>query len=417
MSSSQYLYYKYYLSTDNTLDENTDTRLYINNTILYNNTSGSLYANSDISSSTAEGTYYMIGVASYTYNGRTMISNSISAKINVKKFIDHISITGMNVPKDTYIRSETFTSTLTITNENLKSQQLSINMYTSEDENIDYSTNNLGSISSVINPGINVITISCLLNNYSTGSYYLLARVSYISQSGNYAKLDFAGPYIQIIPPIVSISGISLLGTANVDVGDFVSYIITTVSDLQSDYAENLPIETYLSTDNVWSVDDISAVTTFIYYTQGGYSNDLSLSVPATIVNGTYYIIVRYKKKNEDTYTNVASSAFINVKSASAILFRNTQNTNYSTLYLFIDDLYVKTLDCYSTLSSPTCAAFAGSYCNYYSGSSNFYYKFFGSDGSHTFKLRTTNSINTGATLYNGTFIASSSACVSVDAD
>lgn len=395
VSFSQYLYFNYYLSKDS-IRSNDDVKInsYSSSRSIYSNTT-SVIDEYTLSSSSLNGNYYLITEIASSYDFQNS-SFFIAGQINITKLSlsSILSLTSFNTDKSEYYTGERIYTTLNISNNKSESYYLSGGYYLSTDTIYDSNDKYMTSESNYLYSGSNTFTDDFSISDSQNGGNYYILYYGNCYIAGNYIYDTFVGPKIDIKEPILSISGISLLTTIT-----SANSNLTALLSIVSEKSSSMYIDYYFSTDQNWSIDDYSiSSSNYEYVNSGTNLKEKSISISSSIPSGKYYLIARYRKDYNTDNETISSQNTIEIKPFDAILYRSKYSSTY--LYLFIDDTFVATLSDYMYSGSFDCTS------SFYSGA---HFKFYGSNGEHTYKLRTASSLNSGSEIKSGTFTVGSS--------
>lgn len=411
-SSSKTVYINYYLSKDDKYSSND----YILNSgnfsyeTISSNSSQIVSKSSSISSNTPQGTYYIIanvGISSYSSNGQYIVG----PQVTITKAPDPISITGFSISSNSYISSGSIPLSLSFYNSGSTSYSLNVNYYLSTDTTYSSSTDSYLSFSGSSYPTANVGNNSLSSNLYisssqSKGEFYILMRYSYYHQNET-KYFTYVGPRITVKEPVLSVTSVAFSNTTVTQGGD-----ISATMNVLSDISTYTYAYYYLSTDNVYSSNDITLNSSYDYISLGQGTNIQTISkmIPLGTSSGNYYLIVRYQSSsNSSNYITKSSSNVVSVLAPIITFYRNN-SSSYSNMYLFIDDVFVSNLSSYETwISSATCST------NF--SYENSHYKFYGAPGNHTYKVRSQNSLTSGVDIKSGTLTVANGNCITVDID
>ncbi|MFN8438796.1 MAG: CARDB domain-containing protein [Cytophagales bacterium] len=310
-SASTYVYY--YLSTDSTYSIG-DTQLnYYSISVSANSTvlnTPSLY----IPSSTANGTYYIIAVCDYgNYVTETNENNNSKAlKINVVSpnidlAISSFALSSSNVSAGNYIYPTGSEINLGSTG---TSSYNYVGFYLSSDSIISIGDTYLtySSISSITSGGSASFAPSVYISSTTpTGAYYLIAVADYSgtifetneNNNSKAIRINVVTPFVDLV--IKKLSMPSSISAGNYYYPKTVEYNIGTSYPGAYTYTGY-----YLSTDTVLntSVDTYLGSESEYHYANDSVTSSVSLYIPSTITNGTYYIIAKADYSGYATETN-----------------------------------------------------------------------------------------------------------------
>jgi hypothetical protein len=363
------------------------------------NSNGSLEQDFRMPFVSVTGIYYLILRAYYNDPFGVAYLNTIKKQLTIKSLLDVVTISGPILTKTLYSTKEQIPFRIGINNPTSKASG-SVIYYLSSDTIIDNSD-----ISYLYEPtkldfytGFNPFDLYASNNlETSPGTYYLLANLSI---GGSIKKLQ--SPLITIHKLISTISGLSITGSdLKLSSSNSFDYSIDRVPI-------SMDISFYFSLDKTWSSSDYLIDTKSTSPPIQPLLYRGSLDIPSSTPDGTYYLTAKYTPNSDDTYYEFSSNT-LTIDQNLVLLFRDTQNTQYSTMYLFIDDVYIETFTNYNS-STPSCDQLNGF-------SANSYTIYSGTPGNHTYKTRSINSLSTGVTIKSGGFVVFPSSCTSVDID
>lgn len=408
ITTSQTASVSFFLSSDDKYDSDDS---FVSSTSLSfstNNSTAVRTASLYISESYVGNPKYLVATASLS----TSSSSSVAEIAVPIEIIPAISVLGFTLNATNYIAGNSVTANVQVKNLSSTTKFVYTKYYLSDDAS--YSTDDVlfGTTSyseSVSANSIETIIDYPILSTQQTpGNYYVIAYVA--SSSFSSSALYITGPQISIAERVLTVSSISL-NTTTVNPG----MSISSTLNIKSDFSSYIYAYYYLSTDKEFSSDDISLNlnSDYVSFGIGTSLENLSYTVPFGTASNNYYFLVRYQKSTNSStapYYTTSSESTLAVKNPSVIFYRNTLNSSYTSMYLFIDGVYTVNLSSYnSSLASPTCGSSFTS--------TNSFYRYNGTEGQHTYEVRSATTTASGVSLKTGVFSVTNDNCTAVDID
>ncbi|UYZ62914.1 CARDB domain-containing protein [Hymenobacter weizhouensis] len=308
----------FYLSADAVLDANDQLLTSVFGGQLTPTYNQYRAVSTNVPAGTAPGSYYVLFVADYQsiVQESNEANNTAAVPIVVAPPSLDLVVQQAQLNQSTVAAGATLSSTAYVVNQgNTTAQSSSLGIYLSTDATLSTNDQLLTAVTVpqlLGNQGASLYPQIPLPGTVAPGSYHVLFVADYQNTVGetNEANnvrsqpLTVLAPSVDLLMQQVFVNPATTVAGASVSVSSY-------VYNLGNSSAASSTVGYYLSTDNVLSANDILVGSTFGGSLAGGGSTTRfgTLTIPASLATGTYYVFSVVDYQNQVSETNEANNA------------------------------------------------------------------------------------------------------------
>ena len=278
---------RWYLSTDSTIDTNTDTEIETDAVNILA-AGGRSTETISITVTNAPGTYYY-GACIDSVRGESDPNDNCSSAVRVVITAPELIVTNMMVSRTNVAPSAMITLTATVSNTGARSSDAStLRWYRSTDSTIDTNDTEVGmnTLSSLMSGDGRTEMISITVTN-APGTYYYGACVD--SVTGEYDTNDNCSSAVRVVitAPELIVTNM-MVSSANVLPFEMIT-LTATVSNTGARFSDASTLRWYRSTDSTIDTNDTEVGMNTLSSLMSGDGRTEMISITVTNAPGTYY--------------------------------------------------------------------------------------------------------------------------------